>query len=265
MDRVEPPAVRVEPLAVRAARPPWWQSLGHGLRDRLPLWIQLRCGLEPKSLAALVVVLVVAAVFAGTHFWSARPQAVRVPEPVVEAVTGPAGASAPVGLPAGPSPAAVPFAMASAPGAHIVVDVSGKVLRPGIQELPPGSRVADALRAAGGVREGADSTGLNRARVLTDGEQVVVGVPGAQPAQAGPAGGTGGSAGGGRAGPVAPISLNAATPEQLETLPGVGPVLAGHIIDYRTEHGGYRSVDQLREVSGIGDRRFAELRPLVRP
>lgn len=136
--------------------------------------------------------------------------------------------------------------------------------RPGIQHLPSGSRVADALRAAGGVRTGADVTGLNRARVLTDGEQVLVGLPGVQAAAGGTAGGGGGS-GQVQDGPAAPVSLSTATVEQLDTLPGVGPVLAQHIIDYRTEHGGYRSVDELREVNGIGDRRFADLRPLVRP
>lgn len=142
------------------------------------------------------------------------------------------------------------------------MDVSGKVRRPGIQYLPAGSRVADALQAAGGLREGADVTLLNRARVLTDGEQVAVDTPGAPP----PAGGTGtGGVAAGAAGPTATVSLGTATAEQLETLPGVGPVLAQHIIDYRTEHGGFRSVDELREVKGIGDRRFADLRPLVSP
>ncbi len=91
---------------------------------------------------------------------------------------------------------------------------------------------------------------------------MAVGLPGAPPPVSGT--GTGGSAGG-PAGPAAVVSLGTATAEQLETLPGVGPVLAQHIIDYRTEHGGYRSVDELREVNGIGDRRFADLRPLVRP
>ncbi|WP_420719543.1 ComEA family DNA-binding protein [Streptomyces sp. NRRL S-481] len=77
-------------------------------------------------------------------------------------------------------------------------------------------------------------------------------------------GGTAGGAAGG-AGRAAPVSLNTATADQLDTLPGVGPVLAQHIIDYRTQHGGFRSVDELREVNGIGDRRFADLRNLVRP
>ncbi|MER6718324.1 helix-hairpin-helix domain-containing protein [Streptomyces halstedii] len=246
-------------------RPRWWRSVGPALRDRLPLWLQLRCSLEPKSLAALAVVLVGAAVLAGAHFWSARPQTVSAPERV-------RGAAAEALVPAmdpgaSGSPGSGPGVAGGAPavgsGGQIVVDVSGKVRSPGIQRLPSGSRVADALSAAGGVRKGADLTGLNRARVLMDGEQVVVGLPGVQPAPGGTAGG--GPTGTGQAGPAAPLSLNTATPEQLETLPGVGPVLAQHIVDYRTEHGGYRSVDELREVSGIGDRRFADLRPLVVP
>ncbi|MCM2414141.1 ComEA family DNA-binding protein [Streptomyces sp. RKAG290] len=164
---------------------------------------------------------------------------------------------------------------AAGPGGRIVVDVSGKVRRPGIHRLPSGARVADALRAAGGVRSGVDLDGLNRARVLMDGEQIVVGMRPAPPAAggtgAGGAGGGGTGAGGAGGSPAAggsatgPVNLNSATTEQLDTLPGVGPVLAQHIVDYRTQHGGFRSVDELREVNGIGDRRFADLQPLVRP
>ncbi|MEB8336745.1 ComEA family DNA-binding protein, partial [Streptomyces endophyticus] len=142
--------------------------------------------------------------------------------------------------------------------AGVVVDVSGKVRRPGIQRLPAGARVADALRAAGGLRPGADTVGLNRARLLVDGEQVLVGAPPA--AAAAPSGGPAGASA-----PAGPIGLNTATLEQLDTLPGVGPVLAQHIVDYRTEHGGFRSVDELREVNGIGDRRFEDLQNAVRP
>jgi competence protein ComEA len=98
-----------------------------------------------------------------------------------------------------------------------------------------------------------------------DGEQIVVGASppstGAGSGGSGPVGAGGGAAG---AVPSAPIPLNTATVDQLDGLPGVGPVLARHIIDYRTAHGGFRSVDELREVSGIGDRRFADLRNLVR-
>ncbi|TLQ45962.1 ComEA family DNA-binding protein [Streptomyces marianii] len=215
----------------------------------MPSWVRLRCGLEPKALAALVVVLVLGVGLAVQHFWSGRPQPqpVRAPQLVGEVPPTP-GSTRP-----GPSPGPPP---AREPAGRIVVDVSGKVRRPGVLRLPVGSRVADALRAAGGVKAGTDLTGLNRARVLMDGEQVVVGVP--QPP--GPQGPPVGAAPG-----AGPLSLNTATVEQLDTLPGVGPVLAQHIVDYRTEHGGFRSVDELREVTGIGDRRFADLEALVRP
>ncbi|SCE03755.1 competence protein ComEA [Streptomyces sp. DvalAA-43] len=95
-----------------------------------------------------------------------------------------------------------------------------------------------------------------------DGEQIVVGVP-PGPSAVGGAGAL--APGGGGGSPAGPVSLNTATVEQLETLPGVGPVLAQHIVDYRAQHGGFRSIDELREVNGIGDRRFADLQPLVGP
>ncbi|MFJ5139641.1 helix-hairpin-helix domain-containing protein [Streptomyces sp. NPDC088707] len=242
------------------------------LRDRTPVWVQTRIGLEPRALAALTVVLVVAAGLAGGYFWTGRPEPVRAPElvraapvaaapavPAVPAVPGAsatrAGSGAGVGVGAGVG------------GARVIVDVGGKVHRPGVLTLPAGSRVADALRAAGGAKPGADLTGLNRARVLFDGEQVLVGLPGTQVGGSGPGPGGGSGAGGGTGGggSGAPLSLNTATVEQLDTLPGVGPVLARHIVDHRAEHGGFRSVGELREVNGIGERRFAELERLVRP
>lgn len=225
---------------------------GGARRARLSLWLQLRCGLEPRTLAALAVVLVVAVVLAAQHFWSARPQAVSAPQAVGKAVPFPE-----------PSPAPGPSAVPATPSARVVVDVSGKVRNPGVLRLPAGSRVSDALRAAGGVKDGTDLTALNRARVLLDGEQVVVGAP-APPATGGALPGPSGGGGGGSQ-PASPVSLGSATVDQLDTLPGVGPVLAQHIVDYRTQNGGFRSVDQLREVNGIGDRRFADLQPLVRP
>ncbi|MET8509331.1 helix-hairpin-helix domain-containing protein [Streptomyces sp. NPDC004787] len=242
------------------------------LRDRLPLWVQSRCGLERRSLAALAVVLAVAAGGAGAYFWAGRPQEIRAPEVVAAARPLPGIA------PAAPEPGPVARTSAGsspAPGpspgaaAVVVVDVGGKVRNPGVFTLPVGSRVTDALRAAGGVRPGADLTGLNRARVLMDGEQVVVGLP--TPAGAGTAGGVtgaGGSPGGtaaGATGPATPLSLNTATVEQLDALPGVGPVLARHIVEHRVRHGGFRTVAELRDVNGIGARRFADLAPLVRP
>lgn len=284
-----PPEVREEPAAPERGSPPGVRArLAAVVRERTPVWVQTRCGLEPRTLAALTVLLVVAAGLAGAHFWTGRPEPVGAPEliraareatapeapgvPGLRAGPGSGAAAAAGGGPGlGPGPTVGSVAAAASgasgasaalggSGAKVVVDVGGKVLRPGVLTLPAGSRVADALRAAGGVRPGADLTGLNRARVLSDGEQVLVGVPGM------PSGGAGsgaGSPGGGA--PAVPLSLNTATVEQLDTLPGVGPVLAQHIVDHRVEHGGFRSVTELREVNGIGERRFADLEPLVRP
>ncbi|MFE4535922.1 helix-hairpin-helix domain-containing protein [Streptomyces scopuliridis] len=231
------------------------------LRERLPLWVQLRCGLEPRTLAALAVVLVVGVILAGQHFWSGRPGTVEAPETVgtPETVRAPENVGAEAAVSEAPLETLPSASLSLSPSARVVVDVSGKVRRPGVLRLPAGSRVADALRAAGGAEPGADLTGLNRARVLMDGEQVLVGGPAPPGAGVGAGAANGGPAGAG------PVSLNAATPEQLDTLPGVGPVLAQHIIDYRGRHGGFRSVDELREVNGIGERRFADLQSLVRP
>ncbi|MEV6583449.1 ComEA family DNA-binding protein [Streptomyces sp. NPDC051582] len=220
------------------------------VRERLPLWLQARCAVEPRTVAAVGVVLAAAVAFGAQQYWTARPQPVTAPS-----VVAPATAPAPAAGPGAP-------AAAGGGGARIVVDVSGKVRDPGVRRLPAGARVEDALAAAGGVRPGADVSGLNRARVLVDGEQVVVGAP-AQPAPGGP--GSGAGPGGGGGGAAGPLSLGTATVEQLDGLPGVGPVLAQHIVEFRTARGGFRSVEELRQVDGIGERRFADLRKLVRP
>ncbi|MFJ3903492.1 helix-hairpin-helix domain-containing protein [Streptomyces sp. NPDC090025] len=227
------------------------------LKERLPLWVQSRYGLERRSLAALTVVLVVAAGGAGAYFWAGRPERISAPE--VVAAARPLPGPAPAEADARPTPTAA----AGPAGAVVVVDIGGKVRSPGVFTLPAGSRVTDALRAAGGARPGADLTGLNRARVLLDGEQVVVGLP--APVGAAGAFGGAGPAGGGPPGQAAPLSLSTATAEQLDGLPGVGPVLARHIVEHRIEHGGFRSVAELRDVNGIGERRFADLERLVRP
>ncbi|MFD9003805.1 helix-hairpin-helix domain-containing protein [Streptomyces sp. NPDC059582] len=252
----------------------WRERVGPALRERMPVWLQSRCGLERGNVVALTVLLVVAAGFAVQHFWTGRTQSVRAPE-VVRATaaygervpggrTDPA-ASAGASNTAGTDGRAATADGPGAAGGEIVVDVSGKVRSPGIHRLPAGSRVVDALRAAGGVRPGTSTDGLNRARFLVDGEQVVVGGPAPAAAAGTGAGGTAAGGPGGGAPPGAPVSLNTATVDQLDTLPGVGPVLARHILDYRARHGGFRSVDELREVNGIGERRFADLRDLVRP
>lgn len=138
----------------------------------------------------------------------------------------------------------------------VVVDVTGKVKHPGIVTLKAGSRVHQAIAKAGGPADGADTSGINLARVLADGEQIVVGTP-AAPGAAG--GSVGPGASGGR------VSLSSATLEQLDTLPGIGPVTAQAIIDFRTEHGGFRRVEDLLDVTGIGDQTLADLKDLVTP
>ncbi|MCB5906770.1 ComEA family DNA-binding protein [Streptomyces pinistramenti] len=253
-----------------------WERARLAVRERLPLWVQLRCATDPKALAALALVLVVAVVIAVQHFWAAGPEPVRAPA-AERAVSVPSRQS---GLSSSGTPSAGPAASASSgadggSGKRLVIDVEGKVRHPGIHRLPAGSRVTDALDAAGGVLHGASTQGLNRARLLADGEQIVVGGAGAgvgaggggaaaEAAANGPPSEAGAS-GGGPGAPGQPVSLGTATEQQLDTLPGVGPVLARHIIEFRTRHGGFRSVDQLREVTGIGERRFADLRPLVQP
>jgi competence protein ComEA len=152
----------------------------------------------------------------------------------------------------------------------IYVHVAGAVRRPGLVRLPAGSRVAVALERAGGPGRRADLSGVNLAAQLEDGQQVIVPVRGA--AGLGSAGSTAATGGVGAATTASPgsagapkLSLGAATIDQLDELDGIGPTLAQRIIEYRTEHGGFRSVEELREVDGIGEKRFATLREAVQP
>jgi len=138
---------------------------------------------------------------------------------------------------------------------RLVVDVAGAVRRPGLVRLRPGSRVADAVARAGGLTRRAERDGVNLAAPVSDGQQVLV--PSRGPA--------GAAAGGGGAAPAGPVSLSAATAEQLDTLPGIGPVTAQKIVQYRTEHGAFHSVDELDAIPGIGPARISELQGLVVP
>jgi competence protein ComEA len=221
------------------ARPLWLRRLGdrwtpEGLRDA-------RIDPGHRGAVALAAVVLAAALVVSVLVWRSRPQAEPVTTPVVAVAPGVAGSTGP--------------AAATAP---LVVAVTGRVRRPGVVTLPAGARVIDALRAAGGPLPGADLALLNLARKLADGELVVVGVPGAGDPAAPPA------ADGAGGGPQAPLDLNTATLAQLDTLPGVGPVLAQRILDWRTEHARFTTVDQLADVPGIGESRLSQLRDLVR-
>ncbi|HEX6459718.1 MAG TPA: helix-hairpin-helix domain-containing protein [Thermoleophilaceae bacterium] len=156
-----------------------------------------------------------------------------------------------------------PAAAAPAPARELWVDVAGAVRRPGLYKVPAGSRLAAALERAGGVSRRGDEAGVNLASPLHDGQQVIVPLRGT--GGVGGVGAAGGGAGGGAAAAGGPISLSQATEAQLETLDGIGPALAGRIIQYRQQHGGFRSLDELKEVSGIGDKRFEALRQALVP
>ncbi len=195
----------------------------------------------------LAVVAVVAAMAVGLAAWVALgDQSEPVPAPQV--------AAAPTALTPISPPAAGVAGEPVSDDAGVTVDVAGKVRRPGIAVLPAGSRVVDALRSAGGARRGVDLTALNLARVLVDGEQILVGVDLPQ----GVAGSLGVPGEGGTL-----VNINTADQVLLESLPGVGPVTAEAIMSWRTEHGSFTSVDELLEVDGIGDATLADLAPHV--
>jgi competence protein ComEA len=189
-----------------------------------------------RALAALAAVVVVIAALVA---WRARPRVEPVAEP-------------PAVVPAPTTPGGRPSA------AQVVVAVAGKVRRPGLVRLPSGSRVADAVQAAGGANAGVDLTMLNPARRVVDGELIVVGVPP-------PSGAAVAAAAGPAAAPTAgtPVNLNTATLAELDSLPGVGPVLAQRILDTRMAQGGFTAISDLRKVDGIGDARYEQLKDLV--
>ncbi len=207
-----------------------------------------------RGVRALAAVAVAVVLGAGFWAWRSRPQA----EPVAVEASSAAVAEAPVDAGAktgGPTP-----------GGELVVAVAGKVRRPGLVRVPAGARVGDAVQAAGGALPGVDVALLNPARKVTDGELILVGVaaPAGQPnaAPAAPAA-PGQPAGAGAPAGAGPVNLNTATLAQLDALPGVGPVLAQRILDHRDRNGGFRSVGDLRQVEGIGDARYEQLKELV--
>lgn len=213
----------------------------------LPEPLRGRVSLGPWHLVVVSLVLVVG--LAVACWWMIRAD----PEVVPAARAAPSASASPlVELPTG---SAAPSASASA--GTVTVDVEGKVPEPGIVVLPVGSRVVDAVEAAGGAPH-KHLAGLNLAAVLSDGQQIVVGAPNGGAGVAAP-----GSGGPAAAPSGALVSLNSGSAEQLETLPGVGPVTAQAIIDWRTTNGTFSSVDELLEVDGIGPKTFDKLEPLV--
>jgi len=245
----EPPDPAPAPLVARPGRHASRRP-GRSIADTLPPTLRGRVALGPGQLA--FVAALVAVGLAVTCWWVIRGDAREVAAP---AVSSPAGGLA---TPAVPVVSASATAEAGAADGTVTVDVTGKVRRPGIAVLDAGARVIDALKAAGGARPGVDLTSLNLARLLVDGEQILVGVP----VPTGVAGST--------AAPIPPgattgplVNLNTADQGLLETLPDVGPVTAEAIIAWRTEHGGFTAVDELLEVDGIGDATLATLTPHV--
>jgi len=187
--------------------------------------------------AIVAVTLTLGVVLLASRLFAAPPEAAEVVSPPFPA---PLEASAPV------TPE------------EVVVDVAGAVRRPGVYRLEPGSRVADAIAEAGGATRRAEPAMLNLAAPLVDGQQGLMPERGTTAGTAGAGAGAAGSHG-------APVSLSLATPEELETLPGVGPVTAQKIVAYRQEHGPFTSVDQLDAIAGIGPKRLESLRELVVP
>jgi competence protein ComEA len=234
IDDPEPAHSGDSPEATASAAAPLSGSGAFGER-RLSIFDPGRRGV--RALAAVAALVVVITVLVA---WRSRPRVEPVADPpaVVPAPTTPGGVRPSV--------------------AQVVVAIAGKVRRPGLVRLPSGSRVADALQAAGGANAGVDLTMLNPARKVVDGELIVVGVP--PPSGAAVAAGTGPAA---APAPGTPVNLNTATLAELDSLPGVGPVLAQRILDTRTTQGGFTAVSDLRKVDGIGDARYEQLKDLV--
>lgn len=244
-DGPAPPPARPVPEPGAAARVSLWQQMA----ARIPV------RLDPGRRAAIGVggAVLIAALVTGLWVAVQRPHAVPV-----SAATPLPGASSPVGsiAPSMQAAGTARSSVATSTAARLVVDVAGKVRHPGLYRLPPGSRVFDAIQAAGGARRGVDLRRLNLAAMVVDGQQILVGLAGGAPvpiSMPAPAG----------ASPSGLVDLNTATLEELDALPGIGPVTAQYILDWRTAHGSFTSVDQLDDVTGIGPAKLADLRPLV--
>jgi competence protein ComEA len=202
-----------------------------------------------RGVWALCAAALVAALVLVLWTWLDRPR-------VIPADSGASPSASPASTATGTtgrSAASPAVGEVAATSATVVVSVVGQVARPGLVTVSAGARVADAITAAGGLLPTADPASVNLAAVLSDGQQVAVGVPGAAVVATAAAGAASGASGQG------PVNLNTATATDLDALPGIGPVLAQRIVDYRSEQGRFTSVDQLDDVPGIGPTLYSRL------
>ena len=186
--------------------------------------------INPEQKRGLVILLTLTVGLGGFYFLNSRPQS----EPAVLQE--------------------IPTAATESVTTSLIINVAGKVKNPGVYQLPPGSRVVDALEAAGQQLKGVDISDINLARVLVDGEQILIGsnrtVSGKVAAK--------------KISVDNPLDINRATIAQLDTLPGIGPVTAQRIIDYRTKVGRINAVDELKKISGLGGAKFEVIKALLR-
>jgi competence protein ComEA len=244
-DSDPPPVARVErpvgrPRAERSAAPSISDAVRDAVRDRVPPWAD---GLVDRiTLGGLIWMLVglIAVVVAGVMYVHRHGGGATSDYPAASTYSAGSGS--------GTSAVVTPAAVGTEASGSIVVDVGGKVRKPGLVTLPTGARVADAITAAGGPLRSTELDRVDLAARVT-----------------GAAAAPGTTAAGDSTGSPAPISLSDATVEQLETLPGVGPVTAQKIVDWRTAHGGFTSVSQLQQIPGIGPAHYSEISPLVAP
>jgi len=233
-------------------------------------------------LSAIGVVLVLILVVVAVQLMRSRPTEIAATQPVLAASGSPQGSASPVNSTPDPN------TMAPATPSSIRVHVIGRVNDPGVHEIPVNGRIIDAIDAAGGMASGAHPGSLNMAQPVCDGCQILIpasgngkvivpsGVQGGggSPGQPAPGGGTlsgaaavpGGNGAATQGGPASGdlVDLNTATVEQLQTIDGVGPVMAERIFTWRQEHGRFTSVDELQEIDGIGPKKFAKLKDRVR-
>jgi len=283
----EGPEVEIDDDATNPGRAVRARRIGRSWGRFAELWVpeplrDARVDPGRRGAIVLLVVATLAAIATAFGVWRDRPEPRPVESSAIAALALSAVPSVAGSAPGDPQPAAGVAAVPGQPGGteatggsasasaapptEIVVSITGLVERPGIVTLPAGARVADAITAAGGAAEGADLTGLNLAARLADGDSVVVG----NSASAGepPSGLTAGGGGQNSAArSPAPsgglVNLNTADEAALDTLPGVGPVMAQNILAWRETNGKFSSVEQLQEITGIGPSRYAQISPLV--